>query len=389
MEDKISKQMFKVFNFNSSYEPPTYKYNKSFSFIEWGDKNKFPNYILDLYNSKGASTFKAIINKKTKLIAGNGIMDVANEKLLTLVKSSKLEKQIRQATLDYTLFNAFAFEVVWDKGKKNITSIQHIPISNIRLALNEKGEIDDSYYWFCKNWINYKKEEFAPEAIKAFNPANKTGKQLYVYYEYNPDSTILYSLPEFSTAINWIEFGYEISKFHLNQVKQGYSPSFVLNFATGIPSEEEMDEFARQFKKEYGGADNSGKIIITYSEGADQKPELIKVDLNDSDKRFVMLKEQMEESIIIASEMPVQLLLSVAGKLGSVDERKELMEEFQFSYVDARQDILEEVLNEILFESGFNEEIQLKKYTESKIETTQVVDREDINDLKEETDEQL
>ena len=108
-----------------------------------------------------------------------------------------------------------------------------------------------------------------PEMIREFNPYVKQGKQIYYYSEYNPDSDGLYPIVGYSTSVNWIEMDYEISKFHLNQVKQGYSPSFILNFATGIPTEEEQDQFFREFKRNYSGAENSGKIIITYSEGAD------------------------------------------------------------------------------------------------------------------------
>ena len=158
--------------------------------------------------------------------------------------------------------------------------------------------------------------------------------------------------------MNFIEMDYEVGKFHLNQVKQGYSPSFILNFATGVPSIEEQDEFYREFKRNYSGTDNSGKIILTYSEGVEGKPELIPIQLNDSDDRFIMLQELIERNIVMGAEIPPQLVVLTPGKLGSSEERNELQIEFQQSYISPRQQIIEEAYNEILG----TDEMTLKKY---------------------------
>jgi len=56
-----------------------------------------------------------------------------------------------------------------------------------------------------------------------------------------------------------------------------------LNFATGIPTIDEQNQFFREFQRNFKGAENAGKIMITYSDGGDQKPEMIPIQLNDSD----------------------------------------------------------------------------------------------------------
>jgi hypothetical protein len=132
----------------------------------------------------------------------------------------------------------------------------------------------------------------------------------------------------------------------------------VLNFATGIPTEEEMEVFEKEFKRQFSGTENAGKIVITWSEGADGKPDLIPVQLNDSDQRFIQLKEQLQEEIIQAAEVPPQLIILTPGKLGSTEERKELLIEFQQSYISPRQNVIETSLAQI---TGYN--YILKKYT--------------------------
>lgn len=359
----------KVFNFSNNTPTPTYKWNKGRSLVEWGEKNLYPNYLMNLYNSIGSSRHKAIINKKVKLIAGNGLFEVQDETLNTIIKNNKLEKQIKRAALDYEIFNGFAFEVIWSNNGKIITDIQHIPFHKLRLGL-VSDEIDTEHVWYSNDWEFYRKEENVPEMIELYN-GKPGGKKIFYYSEYNPQTNGLYPICGYSTGIQWIDLHYRISSFHLAQVKNGYAPSFVLNFATGIPTEEEQDAFFKSFKKNFQGEDVAGKIIITYSEGKEQAPELTAVEQNDSDERFIMLAEQIGEEITTAHEAPAPMFILTPGKLSSTDERKELMQEFQYTYIDARQETIEEVLNEIFETVNITEPIKLKTYLDARVQETE------------------
>lgn len=363
MENQNKNRLnIKILNFSSTYQPPRYKYNKKLNLIEWGDKNEYPKYLLNLYNSS-STRHKAIINKKTKLIAGKGFEEVLDPSLDAFIKQNKLVAETKKAALDYEIFNGFAFEIIWTNDGSAISSIQHIPMHKLRIGI-ENEELNFEHLWFSNDWSQYKKEEYEPEMIRTFNPKVKQGKQIYFYCEYNPEQDGLYPIPGYSSEeyMNYVELASDISKFHLNQSKQGYAPSFILNFSTGIPTEEEQDTFHKEFKRNYQGADNAGKIILTYSEGVDQKPELIPIQLSDSDERFIALKDQIEEQIVAGAEIPPQLVILTPGKLGSTDERKELMQEFQEFYVTPRQENIEAVLNEILSTGGYKEEIKLQQY---------------------------
>jgi hypothetical protein len=356
-----TKQIFKVFNFGKEYSAPEYKFDAKDGFIHWGNDNQYPQYLLNLYNHYGSPTHKSIINKKSRLTAGYGLRDIVDTQLQNFVDKNGLEKVLRQCEIDFEIFNGFCFEIVWNNEGSDFT-IHYMPFTKIRKGIENK-EIDYPHFWYSKNWKEIKKEEYKPTMIRRFNPDIRTGKQLFYYIEPNPQQDEIYPIPNYSTTINWIELDYEISKFHLNQVKQGFAPSFILNFATGIPSIEEMDEYYRDFKRNYEGAENSGKIIITYSEGAEQKPELTPIQLNDSDERFIMLQDMVEKNIVMGHEIPPQLVILTPGKLGSTQERQELLVEFQSYYITTRQSQLEEGFNRVL-NLLFSEDIVLKTYDE-------------------------
>jgi hypothetical protein len=372
-EEIEKKQMFKIINFNQAIEPPRYVYNEKRNIIEWGRENLYPQELLEMYNYKGSSIHKAIVNKKQKMVSGNGFNPITDPKLLEFIKKHKLEREVKKASLDYELYNGFSFEIVWNNEQTDYASFKHIPFQKIRVGIEDK-DLPFKHYWISTDWAQYKskREEYHPEFIRAYNPLVKTGRQLYYYCEYNPEVEF-YPIAGYSTTLNWISADFEVSRFHLNQLRQGFSPSFILNFATGIPSDEEMNDYYRDFRRNYEGTENSGKIIITYSEGQDGKPELIPINLNDSDDRFLMLKDQISENIVLGHEIPVQLLLLVPGKLGSTDERIELLKDFQFTYVSPRQENIEECLNELLENIGFTEQITLREYSEPTLNNKQII----------------
>jgi len=165
------KQPFKIFNFNQAYVAPTYKFNLSHNFIEWGQDNNYPKFLLDLYNNYGSATHKSIINKKTRLTVGFGIEDIIDNRLKEFIIKNKLEKQLRSMEKDFEIFNGFCFEIVWNNEGTNFT-MKHIPIHKIRIGI-ETDELNHPHYWFSNDWKEYKKDLYKPE-YKTIRPFNKT-----------------------------------------------------------------------------------------------------------------------------------------------------------------------------------------------------------------------
>jgi hypothetical protein len=353
----------KLFQFNEAYVAPVYTYQKKgdYHFLSFGADNMYPLFLLSLYNNYGSPLNKAIINKKTKMAAGFGYKDILDPKLKEWAKKNNLERLLLYLAKDFMIYGGFAIEIIWNREGTSF-DIGYLPIHTLRIGLKE-DEDEPDYYWYSADWGQYKKEEYKPEYIKRFDPKDRSGRQAIYYIEPNPAATSLYPIPDYSTAINFIDLDYQIGKFHLNQVRQGFAPSFILNFGTGIPTIDEQNQFFREFQRNFKGAENAGKIMITYSDGGDQKPDLIPIQLNDSDDRFILLQEMVEKNITQAHEMPVQLVSFQPGKLGSADERKELMAEFQTYYVAIKQNQMEEAINGILKEIGYTEEIVLRDYT--------------------------
>ena len=95
LETQPKKSVFKVFNFGNEYVAPEYKYNAAHGFIEWGNNNEYPQYLLNLYNHYGSPTHKSIINKKTRLTTGYGVKDIIYARLKQFVADNTLEDTLK------------------------------------------------------------------------------------------------------------------------------------------------------------------------------------------------------------------------------------------------------------------------------------------------------
>ncbi len=366
IKEELSKgSRVKVISFDIGYTAPINTVNKSRNIVEWGskteisEKNLYPEFPLSLYNDGGSPTHKACIDKKIRFGCGNGFKKVKDKKLEEFMKSMKFNRVTKEGFTAYEVFNGFAFEIVWDRAGENWTSFKAIPLQKLRIGI-EHAEIPYPHYWFSNNWAEYKKEMYAPELIPAYDSNDKTGKKLYYYSEFNLSNDFGYPTPTYSNSFNFISIEAEFGRFQFNNLANGYAPDFLLNIATGIPGDEEQDAFFDDFKAQMGNRGRANKIIITYSDGADGKSELTTIQGNESDKRFQEPLNSSVEMIARGHNMPPQLVIMSDGLFGQ--DRDGIMAEFQEDYVASRQQAMEDVLNELLADLGYTEEIRLLTY---------------------------
>jgi len=204
------------------------------------------------------------------------------------------------------------------------------------------------FYYISADWAHPKKEKNIPVLIQGFSEKYKDeATQLIYEFEYRP-SVDYYTYPDYIASVDWIELDKEIANFHLSSVHNGFTPSMIISFKGGIPSDEEMKLFNRKLQKDYGGSSNGSKVFTTFSESSETAPEFIPVNLNASDERFLQLEEQIQQNIIIAhGATPIVAGVAIAGKLGSSDEVIESEMVFQKNVIDAKQKMLERTFNMI------------------------------------------
>lgn len=373
-------KQFKILNFTAEQNKPEYRINKSKGFIQWGLKNDYPDDLLDMFNFEGSNLHQSIINKKVQMIAGNGIIETSGN--TTMLNNEFNEDDLNTVSYklayDYELFNGFCYEIIPSRDGSVIAEINHVPFQNVRRGIKNE-EIDYDYFWICSDWSQYRKGEYEPEFIKAYDKTDTSNKQLVYVMDYNPQAQI-YPIPYYSNAINWISLDWHIGQFHLANAENGYSPSVILNFSTGIPTEEEMEDFQKEFDRKYKGSKNAGKMLLTFSNGQEEKPELIPIQLNDSDDRFLLLDKQVQQNVLTAHGVTSPTLFGIyqEGSLGDKNNLIESLDIFNSTYITKRQTKIERNLTRVL-----GVEIELEPFVlEDLEEVVNTPESEELNNKK-------
>jgi hypothetical protein len=358
--EKKEQKLIRIFKFGD-LTLPKFIEEKSKGYIAFGKDNLYPEYLVGL--KRKSPKHSAILKRKADMIAAKGW-------ILTNLNKEFVENKFGEDTLDIiaykcaydlVIYGGFALNIVWSIDKTTIAKIEYVDFRKIRISIEEipkeklKGifkPADLDYYWYSDDWSNTRKCQ--PQLVQAFSEKYRgqmsddvqqgSPNQLYYFLEYEPGCDY-YTLPDYISGVDYIELDGEIAQYHLQNVKNGFAPSYIINFNT-VPTDDEMDTLYRDMEKQYAGSANAGRVILTFSDGKDRAPDIHKVDLNDSDERYKELHDQIKENIFVVHSCSEAILgISTPGKLGGTQEVINSYTIFKSEVIEPKQKEVEYVFN--------------------------------------------
>lgn len=369
--------------FNS--QVPVMKFEKhKKGYIQWGEKNLLPDSLIELGQEK-SSTHASILQRKTRMIAGNGWEEPQTQEAREFLANIKGSHDLNDAVLlnasENEFLNHWALRIRWNIDKTRIGAIDFISAGKCRL------DEDESIIWFSNDWSQPKKKDNKPVKMQAFNrkplPADfdelsEEDQKLYLnqilFIKELQIGTDSYARPTYAAGMNWILADAAISTFTLNMIKKNFAGGFHINIATGIPDDDERREFKEDFIDEYGGEDGDS-IIITFSDGEEEAPQFNQLPSTGNEDIYADTDSRVTAKIFTVHEVTNAALFAIKtpGELGgtSKDEMIESLEIQQSVYIDQRQEGIEKVYNKLAKINGVTEELKLKRYTLGEIKTEQ------------------
>ena len=352
-----------------NHKVPEFKEVKNKEYIYFGEDNNYPDYLIELYLR--CAKHNAIINGKTNYIYGGGLVtddktSTVNQKAITQKFISKLKPFINDMIKDFELFNSIAIEIIYDKLGNEIADFAYMPISKIRT------NADESVYFYSNDWKQSKQteEKTGFKELQPFDYENKVkGSQLFVFKLKSPKNGVdknVYGIPNYIGATSAIETDIEISNFHLNNIKSGFSMGQIISFNNGVPpTDEAKKQIERQIKQKATGTDKAGGLVITFNASQDNAPTIQSFSPNDLDKQFIEIGKRVDQEIFTSHNIVSPVLFGVAteGALGQRNEMLDAYELFQSTYISIRQGILEDIINQFSSFFGIANYIYFKKST--------------------------
>jgi len=349
-------------------------------YIEYSDedglwKNLYPQFLIDLYYS--SSTHSAIINSTAEMIAGEDLVvdedDTNLEAYVNLKKflrhansNESLHQIIKKVSFDFKLQGAYALHVVWNVERTAIVELFHVPVERVRAGRpNEFGKVDT--YYISADWGNTRANK--PYPVAAFNTTDRTaGSQLIYTGSYSPNMDI-YHTPDYIAANNWALIDSKVSEFHLNNINNSFSGSYMFSFNNGIPLEDERNKIERDITDKFTSASNAGKFLLSFSDDKTRAPEVHPLNTSDLSDQYLTLQALLVQNILTGHRVTSKTLLGIDSDNGFSSNADELLNAanfyqntvirpFQLNILDTLQSIFS--VNQIDLPVSF---VQLKPIT--------------------------
>ena len=312
------KHNFSIYDL-PTHELPLFEEQPGSEWINYGFDNLYGDYLRDLY--LGSSIHTAVVNGVAEMIAGEGIdatdrLQNAGKREQWLKFSGLMEKSsddlVRRLSFDMKLYGMAYIQVIWNRSRTGIAELRHISSSNVRSGKANADGVVKTYYVSAR-WDAIKQKQYHPRAYPAFSMEDRTqAAQILQIKAYQP-GIYYYGLPDYVGSTNYIELDREIGVFHLNNIKNGLFPSMLLNFNNGIPTDEERREIERKVNEKFSGSSNAGRLLISFSDGNDNQPQIESISANDAEGMYQFLSQETTTKILAGHRVTSPLLFGVRG----------------------------------------------------------------------------
>lgn len=334
---------------------PTEKVMSTKDIVEWGARNIYPSYLLDLFNN--VTTLRSIINGNIDFITGDdmtiaplgerfgdGIMNTKGETITDIV---------RNLAKDYNIYGGFALQVIRDLAG-DVAEIYYIDMRFLRS--NKENDV----FYYCEKWekggrtdvITYPK--YMPNLNwAAMTDDEKNRHASSIVYVKNVHTQV-YPSPMYAAAVKACEIERCIDNYHLNSIENGFAPSVIINFNNGDPGDEIKQEIEDEVNEKLSGHQNAGRIMLSFNKDRVSATTIQEIKTEDFGEKYQALAKHSRQQIFSAFRaMPLLFGLSDDVKTGfSTDEFEQSFKLYNRTQIRPAQRMIADAFDKIYGAKG-------------------------------------
>ena len=359
------KQQFSILDV-PTHEVPVFEEKQGRQWVAYGADDMYGQYLERLFLQ--SSIHSAIVAGVGDMIYGEGLEATDRElndgnkeqwlRLQTLLNDST-DDLLKKVALDLKLYGQCYINTIWSRDRTRVAEMKHLPVHCVRSGLADaSGDVE--LFFYATTWNSRTK----PIPIKAFDLEDRTEASRVLHIKRYAPSFHYYGLPDYQGSTGYIELDKEIQTFHLQNIKNGLFPSLMLNFSNGIPTDEERFEIERKVMDKFSGADNAGKLLITFNDGQDTAPTFTPIQTNGSDGLYEYLSSEVASKVLSGHRVTSPLLFGVRGDGNgfgnNADELRDSYSLFTNTVVVPFQNLLLNGLSPVFSTNGINLDLFFK-----------------------------
>jgi hypothetical protein len=328
-------------------QQPRFEEKKGKNYVEFGARNNYPNYLIDLYGE--SPKHGAIIKGKVNYIFGKGFEGVEQK---ANSQGETWNQIMKRSILDDELQGGYYLQIIYNKLGK-IKDVFHIEFQKVRASK------DLSTFYVKNDWTASDFKEKARE-YPAFNPNDPSGPQIFFVKQYNPKSDV-YPLPSYFQGLNYIESDIQVSRHILGNAKHNFVATKLINFNNGLPQEEEQEQVETDLKSKFANHDGD-RVVIAFNPSRENSVDIVNLGETSLTKEdFTNVNNLIMQEIFSCHQVTSPMLFGIKteGQLGGRSEIRDAYQIFQNTYVNERQQEHEQTFTTLMNLAGIEGEFKI------------------------------
>ena len=280
---------------------PVEKFVSAKDLMEWGTRNSYPDYLLDLYNN--VPTLRAIINGNIDFIAGDDVSILPlTQHLQNGIMNNRgdhIREQIKDISKDYEIYGGFALQII----RNLIGEVAEVYYIDMRfLRTNKEGNV----FYYCEDWSKSVRKDvvvypaFIPNLNwDALDDEARNRNASSILYVKNIHTQV-YPAPLYAASIKACEIERLIDDFHLSDINNHFVSSAIINFNNGIPDDDVKEQIEREFTEKFCGASNGGRTAFSWNPNKESATDIVEFEVKDFGERYKSLSDHSRQQIFTA-----------------------------------------------------------------------------------------
>ena len=280
---------------------PVEKFVSAKDLMEWGTRNSYPDYLLDLYNN--VPTLRAIINGNIDFIAGDDVSILPlTQHLPNGIMNNRgdhIREQIKDISKDYEIYGGFALQII----RNLIGEVAEVYYIDMRfLRTNKEGNV----FYYCEDWSKSVRKDvivypaFMPNLNwDALDDEARNRNASSILYVKNVHTQV-YPAPLYAASIKACEIERLIDDFHLSDINNHFVSSAIINFNNGIPDDDVKEQIEREFTEKFCGASNGGRTAFSWNPNKESATDIVEFEVKDFGERYKTLSDHSRQQIFTA-----------------------------------------------------------------------------------------
>ena len=297
--------------------------------VEWGTRNAYPDYLLDLYNN--VPTLRSIINGNIDYVAGDDVTimplqeEFTNQEMNS--RGDTIREQVKDIAKDFEIYGGFALQVIRNLAGE-VAEVYYIDMRYLRT--NKEGDV----FYYSEKWGKSSRTDmvvypsFLPKIEwEKLSDEERNRHASSILFVKNVHTQV-YPAPLYAASVKACEIERLIDEFHLSDINNHFVSSAIINFNNGDPGQEIKSEIERGFNEKFCGASNGGRVAFSWNPNKESATDIVEFKMEDFGERYQALS-QHSRTQIFTSFRAIPLLFGLTSEVNTGFSTEEFEQSFK------------------------------------------------------------